>query len=475
MNYYIGIDFGTSAIKTGLFDPCGQLIEFNRQNFNLDKTQNNFVQFDINQYIELAFKGIKSVSSKLNKSDCLSIASASQAQTFALFDENLNPLYPAISWIDSRALSQVKELKNTFPKYSYFMTDISSAPKILWLKKYRSDIFKRIYYIFFIPDYFNFLLTGKRMIDPRTAESSGFYSSEKEQWFEDIIVYCGLRKYMFSQVKSSGEKVGFIKKDIARNLNISSDTIIGIGANDNLAGAIGVANNECGKVSLSMGTALSLTASITNPDVINKTSLRPHPVKGLYAALFFTKTSGIIIDWFKNNFLSDISFDEMYNEIIKIPVGAEGICFVPDFQQQKTVKGNSISCGEILGLNLKHNKFHIARSIIEALIYLIMDNIRLIEKINKIKIIRVIGGGTKSNAWLQMISDATGISIEIPRIKEAACFGAAQLAMCLNKKGTNNIYEISNRLYNADKIIYPDKCKFIQYQKSFTRYKSIVK
>jgi sugar (pentulose or hexulose) kinase len=42
--------------------------------------------------------------------------------------------------------------------------------------------------------------------------------------------------------------------------------------------------------------------------------------------------------------------------------------------------------------------------------------------------VRMIGGATKSRIWPQIVSDMLGLPVTIPKMKEAACAGAAILA-----------------------------------------------
>ena len=55
------------------------------------------------------------------------------------------------------------------------------------------------------------------------------------------------------------------------------------------------------------------------------------------------------------------------------------------------------------------------------------------------ELIQIIGGGSRSRAWRQLLADATGATIQVPVEEEAGCLGAvAQVAVTYGlAKGEN--------------------------------------
>ena len=468
MPYFIGIDFGTSSIKAGIFSEAGKQAGFTREDFAVDKQSPGFLEFDIDEYMELAFDSVKKAIDKsgVAPASIRSIACVCQAQSFVFTDKNHRPVHPAVSWFDSRARREAAELRKKFSSQAHLINDICSAAKILWFKKNKHWILKKTAHIFLIQDYFIILLTGNTFTDPRSAESTGFYSSSSGAWHESMLAACGVSREMFSTVAEPGTKAGRIKKEPAKRAGLAANTEVAVGANDNLGGAIAVSNVEPGIVSLSMGTALSLVTSLKKKPDVDQARLRPHPVEGLYAVLCYTKSAGILLDWLKNNICRDLDFDGIFNEVYKIEIGSEGLCYVPE--QEDATRENGISPGGIFGLKLEHTRFHIARSMIESLVFSICDNVDKLRKLNPVKTIRAIGGGSRSQIWLQMIADATGIEIEIPAISESASFGAAQCAMAAFDD-KNDLRKISGSLYTCEKKITPDKTKKQAYKRAKER------
>ena len=80
-------------------------------------------------------------------------------------------------------------------------------------------------------------------------------------------------------------------------------------------------------------------------------------------------------------------------------------------------------------MSLSHKKHDIAKAILEGLTYELRVNLDLMKAGGvRIDTLRAIGGGAKSDLWLQLKADITGITVLRPRITEAAAWGAAILA-----------------------------------------------
>jgi len=83
-----------------------------------------------------------------------------------------------------------------------------------------------------------------------------------------------------------------------------------------------------------------------------------------------------------------------------------------------------------------------------------------------------VGGGARSDVWLQMISDCTGVPVERPRAREAACLGAAELAMVAAGR-FGSVAEAATGLYAPDKRFGPDPSGRAAYDEAFGRYRGL--
>jgi sugar (pentulose or hexulose) kinase len=71
-----------------------------------------------------------------------------------------------------------------------------------------------------------------------------------------------------------------------------------------------------------------------------------------------------------------------------------------------------------------------------------------------VRVIRCLGGGARSDLWLQMKADATGLPVERPAVPEAATTGAALLA-ATGAGQFSTLREAAAAWYRADRAWEP--------------------
>lgn len=471
---YLGIDLGTTGVKAGLFDTEGQARRIASREMALDNPAPGFAEFDAERYIGLVFDAIRELTATPEAAVGVvrGIGLSSQAQTFVVLGEDGRPLRPAISWLDVRAAAEAAEFGEASRKAIGTGTDaIASGPKLLWLRRREPAAMARAKHVLLLPDYLIFRLTGRRVSDVRTAESTGCYDRKADRWVDSLLDLCGLRREMMSEVAHPGEAAGRLREPLAADLGFRRPPLAAVGAMDQLAGALGAGNVFPGCGSMAMGTALAII--VTAPGdlaPVGGLSARPHPVRGLQALLAYAKTSGVAIRWFRDNFAPELSYDELFREASAIPVGCDGVACCPHFSGMATPSFDPAIRGAFSGLALSHGRAHLARSLIEALTFTVRQNLELFRRCAfPVAPLRAIGGGARSDIWLQMIADATGMAVERPRVREAACFGAAQLAMAADGAFAS-VAEASRALYRREREFLPDAALRSQYDAAFERF-----
>jgi xylulokinase len=133
--------------------------------------------------------------------------------------------------------------------------------------------------------------------------------------------------------------------------------------------------------------------------------------------------------------------------------GAGGLTFIPFLHGERTPDLPEAR-GSLLGVSA--NNFtpdNLIRAVIEGVSFGILGGLDLILEGRKAEIIYVIGGGSRSNAWRQLLADATGALIEVPVEEEAGSLGAAIQAMYVDfvHSGRSPSYEeLAQRLVKVD-------------------------
>ena len=474
---YIGVDLGTTGVKAGVVSTEGTVLKTSTREVTLDTPGPGKVEFDGEAYVEFAFETVREVleQAKVSPASVRGIGISSQAQTFVLLGENDRPLRPAISWLDVRADKEAGELSTQLRDFCGGKANaIASGPKLLWLARHEPTVMKRVRRVLLTPDHLIYLLTGNAVTDPVTARSTALYDRDAGRWIDALLATCGLKKSMMPEVRLPGESAGTLLPEAADRLGLTERTLVAVGTNDQSVGALGAGNVTPGCVSITLGTALAIIVTSERAEAVPEgIGVGVHPAGGLHTLLAFAKTSGIVLRWFRDGFAPGVSYEELFEEVASVPIGCEGVSCLPHFSGTATPSFNPSARGAFAGITLSHTRAHLARAIVESLTFTIRENLELLSPVaGGFSVVRVWGGGAKSDVWLQMIADATGMVIERVGTTEAAVLGAAELAMVAAGR-FDSVAEASTALYRPAKRFTPDASVHTLYDEAFERYRTL--
>jgi len=481
---YIGIDLGTTSVKVGVFDDSGAAVAFASREFELDTPEPGFAEFHADGYIGCAFDGVREVLADggADGASVRAIGLSSQAQTFVLVGEGGSPVRPAVGWLDVRAGEEAGELSEISRGLGGGEVNaIASAPKLLWLRRREPEALERAERVLLIPDYLIWRLTGRAATDPITAGSTHLMDRETLKWRGPLLDACGLAPGMMPDVLAPGEAAGPLTAAAAGELGLGAGVVVAVGTNDQSAGMLGAGNVTPGCASVTLGTALAIMLTTDSREgAAPGVGVAPHPAGGgLWSRLAYAKTAGIVLRWFRDNFAPGSSYEELFEEIGSVPAGSDGVSCLPHFSGTATPEFNPSVRGAFSGLTLSHGRAHLARALVESLAFTVRENVELLAAGGggagggeAVAELRAVGGGARSDVWLQMISDCTGVPVERPRAREAACLGAAELAMVAAGR-FGSVAEAATGLYAPDKRFGPDPSGRAAYDEAFGRYRGL--
>jgi xylulokinase len=154
----------------------------------------------------------------------------------------------------------------------------------------------------------------------------------------------------------------------------------------------------------------------------------------------------------------------LFEDAANVQPGANGLIVLPYFSGERTPINDPKARGVVAGLTLAHSRKHLYRAVLEGVAYGIRHNIETFQAIGApVQRIVAVGGGTRSNTWLQIVSDVVGIEQEIPAQTIGASYGDAFLAGLAT--GILRRDDLNTWVKN-DRIIKPDP----KQQQSYSHY-----
>jgi xylulokinase len=263
---------------------------------------------------------------------------------------------------------------------------------------------------------------------------------------------------------------------MAKEWGLAPETLLVSGTNDQYAGALGAGNYRPGILSETSGTCLAMvTLTKKRPTALSSGWFHGcFPIPGYWFIMAFSKTSGVVLDWFRETMASGVSFDDLNKAAAKVPIGSKGLCMVPHFDGMISPVPNQRVRGAFAGLTLGHDRAHLYRSILEGLTFNLVANLKLMQARGmEIEVIRSIGGGATNPLWLQMKADVAGLPVELPAVPEAATLGAAMLA-AYGRGDYESLEDTSRQLYHCRQVIKPNPANQALYQQAYENYNRIM-
>jgi len=416
----LGIDYGTTSVKAVLFDEnFVELASFSEE-YSL-KTKGDTVEFEAERYWEILQRAIAEIR-KVAPIDCLSIDT--QCETMILTDEAGNPIRDAIVWLDNRATAEAGIIEERFGRKAVYevtgqpeITATWPACKLLWLKKNEPENFAAAKRIFLLEDYLLYKLTGRFVCEKTLQSSTIYFDIRKSEWWDEMLDFIGVSKCQLPELLDSGACIGEYE-----GIRVVTSAM------DQVAGAIGAGVVKKGIISEMTGTTMAIYVPTDTIPPFDENKFVPchYSFDGSYCLLSWSPTAGMALKWFRDAFLSDTSFAALDEMAEGVPVGSDGVVFLPYLCGSTMPKYNPDARGSFTGLTTEHTAAHFVRSIMESVACILKSN--LDDLAVPVEEIRVMGGGAKSPLWCGMKADMTGKRLITLKNKECACLGAAILA-----------------------------------------------
>lgn len=439
MSYLVGIDLGTSSVKTIIMDPDGKIIGFGQENYEVQTPSIGYAEQDIELLWEATARTIKLAitSGNINPSAIKGIGLSGQMHGLVLLDKQLKPIRPAIIWADQRTRQQVDNIYRIIGMDELRETTLNSLctgffiSSLMWIRDIEPESYQKAYKAILPKDYIRYKLCGVIATDVTDASSTLAFNTAKRCWAFNVLEKLGINPGLFPQYGESYQIAGEISKECEAKTGLYSKTPVVYGGGDSLMYSVGNGIIKPGIVSSNIGTAGQLATAVNRPiyDHHFRTNTFCHVKEDLWIIFGGHLNGGILLNWLQNNFFPHLSYQE-FDELAKgIPAGSEGALFLPYLSGERTPYLDPSAKGILFGLTLRHGHQHMIRAIMEGVVLALRLSLEIFKELN-IPIERIVasGGGARSNIWLQMQADIFNTDIHTVSSMEEACTGAAIVA-----------------------------------------------
>lgn len=431
--YAIGIDIGTTGIKTVLLDTLGGIVATASRENALHSPAPGFAEADTDQWYANVVDSIREMMTTTGVDPRLVSAVATSGMVPAVIpvDDAGKPLRRAILQNDARAHHEVTALAETLSAVDLVtmtgsaLTQQSVAPTTVWLREHEPDVYDRTAHWVGSYDWVLSALGAPVHVEQNWALESGLFTVDGD--IADVVLNAAtLAPATLATVHRPGTEVGELSHQAAELTGLHPGTALVVGGADHVLSAFAAGVNDPGDALVKLGGAGDILVASDTKVVDERLYLDAHPVPGHWLPNGCMATSGSLIRWFQTltggpelSALDDEASDRRPAEVLCLPyfLGEKSPIHDPDLR------------GVFAGMHLGHTRADMYRSVLEAIAFGFRHHVDVFGQIGvPLRRVMITNGGSKSALWKQIHADVLGHEMHPVRGHPGASLGAAVIA-----------------------------------------------
>jgi xylulokinase len=474
--YYIGIDLGTSSVKSLLMDEKGVILNTVSMEYPLYFPKSGWSEQDPEDWFEKTMESIKKLTEDIDKKKVAGISFGGQMHGLVTLDKDDNVIRRAILWNDGRAEKETQYLNTVIGKdvLSERTANIAfagfTAPKILWMKENEPELFKKINKIMLPKDYLAYRLSGTFATDMSDASGMLLLDVKNRKWSEEMLKLCGIKEEMLPKLFESYEVIGNIKSEVADELGFSKDVKVIAGAGDNAAAAVGTGTVGEGKCNISLGTSGTVFISSEKFGVDSNNALHSFAhADGYYHLMGCMLSAASCNKWWSDDILKTTDYAAEQKSIEKL--GENDVFFLPYLMGERSPHNDPNAKAAFIGMRMDTTREEMTQAVLEGVAFGLRDSVEVARELGiKITHSKICGGGAKSRLWKTIIANVMNITLEVPTVEEGPGLGAAILAAvgCGEYK---DVQTAVDSIISIKETIEPDPVLVKKYEERYEKFR----
>jgi len=475
---YLGIDLGTSSVKTILMDADQQVIDSAAVKLSVQRPHDGWSEQDPESWWLATCQTLDQLAAKNRGafSQVKGIGLSGQMHGVTLLDKDNEILYPAILWNDTRSAQQCKTLEANCTNSRELSGNIAmpgfTAPKILWIKQHRPEIFEQIAKVLLPKDYLRFRLTGEFVTEMSDASGTLWLNVATRSWSDELLAATGLDRSHMPDLVEGSEASGMVLPALLQKWGIAQSVVVAGGAGDNAAAACGMGTVNAGQAFLSLGTSgvLFVCNDQFSPNTQSAVHAFAHAMPDTWHQMGVILSATDSLQWLCG--ITGKSAAELTNALASTPESASSATFLPYLGGERTPHNDAGARGAFSGLTHSHGVNELTQTVLEGVAYAFKDNQAALKQAGTdFESAFAVGGGSQSEVWLKIIASIIERPLIIPiGGEQGAAFGAARLGLCAAEK-----LDPKEICYAPEvaRVVEPIASLQAQYQEGYTRYRAL--
>ncbi len=468
MEYFLGIDIGTTSVKSIAFSKEGKTLCESSISYPIHHPLPDWSEQDPEEIVRALVKTVENILHELHPQLPILLSFCSAMHSLIAVDKKGMAISPSIIWADNRAaaisagIHKANRAKVLYEHTGLPIHAMSPFCKLLWLKENQKELFDKAYKFVGIKEYVFYKLFGVYAVDVSVASATGLLNAGTLQWDPWILEQIGITTDNLSEVVAV-DKI-FYSPGI---FPVLQNVPFVVGGSDGAMANIG-SSEEPGSLVITVGTS-SAARVILN---------RPYIDPGMRTFCYYinhnqwllggaSNNGGIVLQWLHENlFHSEKAVTDFLNQASAVGPGSEGLIFLPYLLGERAPIWNADAKGVLFGVQFSHSQASVVRASLEGIIYCIYGISQAIMEQSEILNIYATGGFARNELGLQIMADVFSLPVLVCETVENSAWGAVKCGMMALGMEAFNGTTISKKYF-------PDAGIHSVYAKGFLKFQRL--
>ncbi len=434
---YLGIDIGTSGVKTVMLDAAQSVVASSVASLEVSRPRSGWSEQDpYNWWAAVKFTLLDLAKSHpAEMSAVRGIGLSGQMHGATLLDKEDKPLRPAILWNDGRCAAECEILDKRADFRGIggnLVMPGFTAPKLEWVLRHEPGVFEATRKVLLPKDYIRLMLTGEYVSDMSDSAGTLWLDVARRKWSSELLAATGLGVEHMPRLVEGSEASAQVRAELSAELGFASPPVVAGGAGDNAASACGIGAVAPGRAFLSLGTSgvLFVSNDKFSPNTANAVHAFCHALPNTWHQMGVILSATDSLNWLGRVTGADPSALAGALTNNGQPQ-VSPLLFLPYLSGERTPHNDASARGGFVGLGQDTSLEDMTRAVMEGVAFAFKDSLLALQLAGAVvERMTIVGGGARSEIWVQMLADVLGCAIDLPENGDfGAAFGAARLGM----------------------------------------------
>jgi xylulokinase len=435
---FLGIDLGTSEVKALLVDESGAVAGSAGSPLEVQRPHPRWAEQSPEAWWQATLSAVEGLrrANPQRLAAVRGVGLSGQMHGATLLDAKDRPLRPAILWNDLRSGEECEELVARVPATWTITGNLAmpgfTAPKLIWVAKHEPEVFARVATVLLPKDYLRLRLTGDKVSDMSDAAGTLWLDVAKRDWSDAMLDGCMLSRAHMPRLVEGSDASGRLLPEIAASWGIRHPVTMAGGAGDNAASAVGIGAIAAGDGFVSLGTSgvLFVVNDRFSPNPARAVHAFCHALPRRWHQMSVMLSAASCLRWV-TRLVGAANEAAALAEVatLKEQERAGAPLFLPYLSGERTPHNDPAAVGVFYGLTHETDRRALVYSTIEGVSFGLADGLDALAWAGtKAGALSLVGGGSRSALWAQLLADVLQTTLRVHAGSEAgAALGAARL------------------------------------------------